>query len=213
MKEAFPSPQVGILLLKFRLAAKGIKHFIRSPRPPPPPPTSGEDLKSHVRPKKTFGMPSTHSTALSFYFFYLVPALLFPAPIMTLFPFALPLRIILPTSVQMYIPDSAKAVTKLRARGAFRSAPIISTSRKLNLSDPQANLSTFWITAYWIGGVWSRVELGYHTYAQVWGGVAFGWLISSIWRGLWLYNPALEGWMQGWIDRIWALGLELVSRR
>ena len=158
-------------------------------------------------------MPSTHSTALSFYFFYLVPALIFPSTWMSIIPFALPLRITLTDSLLELIPSSHTVVAKFRAGGSFTSAPIASGGRRLRLSNAQGYLSAVGITLYWIGGVWSRVELGYHTYSQVWGGVAFGWLVSAIWRGLWLYNPALEPWLQGWIDRIWSLGVQLTQGR
>lgn len=46
--------------------------MIRQPRPPAPPSEFGN---APVRPKRTYGMPSTHSTALAFYFFYLWPKL------------------------------------------------------------------------------------------------------------------------------------------
>ena len=51
--------------------AKLIKHLIKAPRPPPP----AFSTPSQVRPKQTYGMPSTHSTALSFYLAYLIPLL------------------------------------------------------------------------------------------------------------------------------------------
>lgn len=46
--------------------------MIKQPRPPAPAPEFGN---APVRPKRTYGMPSTHSTALAFYFFYLWPRL------------------------------------------------------------------------------------------------------------------------------------------
>lgn len=49
-----------------------MKHTIKQPRPPAPAPEFGN---APVRPKRTYGMPSTHSTALAFYFFYLWPRL------------------------------------------------------------------------------------------------------------------------------------------
>ncbi|CAK9784478.1 hypothetical protein CC85DRAFT_284742 [Cutaneotrichosporon oleaginosum] len=49
-----------------------IKRTIRQPRPPPPPPST---KPAPVRPKRTYGMPSTHSTALGFYFAYMWPLL------------------------------------------------------------------------------------------------------------------------------------------
>ncbi|BEJ16984.1 hypothetical protein CspHIS471_0603850 [Cutaneotrichosporon sp. HIS471] len=49
-----------------------IKRTIQQPRPPPPPPST---KPAPVRPKRTYGMPSTHSTALGFYFAYMWPLL------------------------------------------------------------------------------------------------------------------------------------------
>ncbi|WVQ85157.1 hypothetical protein IAT38_007322 [Cryptococcus sp. DSM 104549] len=61
------------------LSAKVLKEFIRHPRPPPPP--SSEP--SRRRPKRTYGMPSTHSSALTFYLAYLLPLI----PTLPLSPF------------------------------------------------------------------------------------------------------------------------------
>ncbi|ORX34905.1 hypothetical protein BD324DRAFT_633132 [Kockovaella imperatae] len=192
------------------LSAKGIKHFIRSPRPPPPPPTSNTDLKSHVRPKKTYGMPSTHSTALSFYFFYLVPELLLSSQMLASLPFTLGIRIPLPASIRPYIP-SFSAVPKLRSAGTFGSVRPPRKEILDSLTTGQRWSSAIGITAYWLGGLWSRIELGYHTYSQVVVGAAFGWLLSTLWRGVWIANPALGPWLQGWIDTVWNLGRGLLS--
>lgn len=51
--------------------ARIAKRVIKQPRPPPP----SESEPSRVRPKRTSGMPSTHSTALAFYLVYLWPLL------------------------------------------------------------------------------------------------------------------------------------------
>lgn len=53
--------------------AKVAKKLIREPRPDTPPPESTKTAP--VKTKQTYGMPSTHSTALSYYFFYLFPIL------------------------------------------------------------------------------------------------------------------------------------------
>lgn len=50
-----------------------IKRIVRLPRPAAPPPTSTRPAP--VRPKKTYGMPSTHSTALTFFMVYIFPLL------------------------------------------------------------------------------------------------------------------------------------------
>jgi dolichyldiphosphatase len=92
-------------------------------------------------------MPSTHSTALSFYFFYLFPFIL-----------------------------SSHISTPLRISGVVGLA------------------------GYWIGGLWSRVELGYHDYKQVSAGVALGIILAGMWRGLWEYG-GFQGHLQ-WLEDI-----------
>lgn len=129
-------------------SARAIKHLLRSPRPPPPP---TESQPSQVRPKKTYGLPSTHSTALTFYATYLVPLL-----------------------------------------------PSLSSHLPLPIWSAQLG-----VIGYWVGGVWSRVELGYHTPLQVLGGVMLGAVLAVVWRGLWVGWPGFEGLLQGVIDWVW----------
>ncbi|KAK8844579.1 hypothetical protein IAR55_006426 [Kwoniella newhampshirensis] len=130
--------------LNSSLSAKVLKKFIRSPRPPPPPPTSSKP--SSIRPKRTYGMPSTHSTALTFYFSYLLP--LFPH---------LPYPLLV--------------------------GPLI--------------------TSYWIGGLWSRKELGYHTWEQIGVGAGFGAILAIAWRGVWEQCPIIGSTLQWLIDTTW----------
>ncbi|KIR62592.1 hypothetical protein I314_03538 [Cryptococcus bacillisporus CA1873] len=123
------------------LTAKALKKLIRGPRPPPPPDSSA----SPVRPKKTYGMPSTHSTALTFYAAYMLPSL---------------------------------------------------------SSLPLPYLSGLGIVGYWASGLWSRKELGYHTWEQIGAGALTGVLMSLIWRGIW-NNWDVEGTLQPLIDHVW----------
>ncbi|ODN75532.1 hypothetical protein L202_06657 [Cryptococcus amylolentus CBS 6039] len=139
--------------LSSSLSAKVLKKMIRQPRPPPPPSSS---KPSKIRPKKTYGFPSTHSSALSFYFFYL-----------------LPLFSCLPTSSS--IPLSAE-VQRWGAGAA--------------------------VTSYWAAGLWSRKELGYHTWEQILAGAAWGGVVAWAWGVVW-EKFALQGPVQGLIDGIW----------
>lgn len=98
-------------------------------------------------------MPSTHSTALSFYLFYILP--------------------LIPFLEQFPTPAS-----KWLAGGV--------------------------IGCYWMGGIWSRVELGYHTWNQCCGGIVLGWLVSKAWFQIWLANPYhLRHHLQLFIDVVW----------
>lgn len=60
------------------------------------------------------------------------------------------------------------------------------------------------ITAYWVGGIWSRVELGYHTYPQCYGGIGLGTLLAIAWRVMWEKNGWLGDGLQRLIDVVWA---------
>ena len=66
---AVGASQLGTLMPNKLTVAKGIKKVVRQPRPPPAADTSSYSR----RPKKTYGMPSTHSTALTFFYAYLAP--------------------------------------------------------------------------------------------------------------------------------------------
>ena len=100
-------------------------------------------------------MPSTHSTALSFYFFYLVP----------------------------YFPHWTRP-------WLYGTA----------------------VTVYWAAGVWSRVKLGYHTWEQVLGGVAFGAALAWGWRSAWKANPWIGRELQGLVDVVVARTMALLGR-
>ncbi|KAK4684633.1 hypothetical protein P7C73_g5532, partial [Tremellales sp. Uapishka_1] len=140
--------------------AKCIKHLIRDPRPLPP----ATAANPSPRTKTSYGMPSTHSTALTFIYVYLFPL----TPTLTAY-----------TASALGIHDS----TMLRS--AIRLA----------------------LTAYWLGGLWSRVELGYHDPMQVLGGVVLGVAMAGGWRVLWETMGGSTGawgrWGQSWIDYLW----------
>ena len=129
-------------------------------------------------------MPSTHSTALTFYFAYLVPALLAPA-------------------LRFATSHIAIAAPSALSRPSWLSHPTV--AHAVSLSQPARYLAAAAITAYWIGGVWSRIELGYHTYGQCFGGVGLGIAMAAVWRAWWDSNPWLGVGLQGLIDRIWML--------
>ncbi|WVR03256.1 hypothetical protein IAU60_000247 [Kwoniella sp. DSM 27419] len=132
--------------LNSSLSAKILKEAIRDPRPPPPP---SDSKASPVRPKRTYGMPSTHSTALTFYFIYLLPY-------------------------------------------AYR------------LPNPWSYFGAIGVTAYWVLGLWSRKALGYHTFKQVLGGVAYGTLLAVGWKAAWYAYPTIGTHFQHIIDWVWS---------
>lgn len=90
-------------------------------------------------------MPSTHSTALTFYAAYILPSLS-----------SLPLPYLLGLGV----------------------------------------------VGYWAAGLWSRKELGYHTWEQIGAGALTGGILTWIWRGIW-NNWDVEGTLQPLIDHVW----------
>jgi dolichyldiphosphatase len=111
-------------------------------------------------------MPSTHSTALSFYLFYLLPL----APLLA----------------------------------SHLSTHLSSFLQRRVVVSPW--LVRIGLGAYWIGGLWSRVRLGYHTVAQVLVGAIFGGLLAAAWRWGWELNRGwLRGSLQSVIDQVWAI--------
>jgi len=62
------------------------------------------------------------------------------------------------------------------------------------------------VTGYWIGGLWSRVELGYHDYKQIAGGVGLGSVLAIIWRAGWEVG-GFGRELQGLVDHIWGITL------
>ncbi|WWC85518.1 uncharacterized protein L201_000382 [Kwoniella dendrophila CBS 6074] len=132
--------------LNSSLSAKLLKELIRNPRPPPPDPTSSI---SKIRPKRTYGMPSTHSTSLTFYFIYLIPYV-------------------------RYLPF------------------------------PLDILGGIGLTGYWLLGLWSRKQLGYHTWEQIFGGVAYGTFLALSWRLVYNKYPFIGSRIQYITDIVWS---------
>ncbi|TXT10684.1 hypothetical protein VHUM_02189 [Vanrija humicola] len=133
------------------LMAKVAKKLIREPRPDSPPPDSNKTAP--VKSKQTYGMPSSHSTALSYYFFYLFPLL------------------------------------PLATSSAWGERAVLTAVCALT--------------------IWSRVELGYHTVAQVLGGGVVGAVGAVTWSTLWNSVPAIETTLQSAIswtrDLVWPM--------
>ncbi|OCF33102.1 hypothetical protein I316_05147 [Kwoniella heveanensis BCC8398] len=111
-------------------------------------------------------MPSTHSTALTFYFIYLLP-------------FAL-------------------STSKLSATGRATA-----TAAGLGLPTPLSLVAASGLIAYWSAGLWSRKELGYHTWEQVFGGAAYGTILALGWKAAWKAYPAIGEGLQYLIDTVW----------
>jgi dolichyldiphosphatase len=44
------------------------------------------------------------------------------------------------------------------------------------------------LTVAWVMGLWSRRELGYHTFAQIAAGAAIGAVAALTWHQIWLHN-------------------------
>ncbi|WWC57789.1 uncharacterized protein I303_100324 [Kwoniella dejecticola CBS 10117] len=131
--------------LNSSLSAKLLKNLIRNPRPPPP---DASSKPSKIRPKRTYGMPSTHSTALTFYFVYLIPLV-------------------------RYLPFPLDWIAALGVGG------------------------------YWVLGLWSRKELGYHTWEQVLGGALYGTLLALGWKAAYIRYPSIGATIQRVVDVVW----------
>ncbi|KAK6904963.1 hypothetical protein L486_02567 [Kwoniella mangroviensis CBS 10435] len=132
--------------LNSSLSAKLLKNLIRNPRPPPPDPSSSP---SKIRPKRTYGMPSTHSTALTFYFIYLIPYVQY-------------------------------------------------------LSFPLSWLAGIGVSGYWVLGLWSRKQLGYHNWQQVLGGALYGTLLALGWKWVYGMHPWIGKGIQVIVDGVCA---------
>lgn len=66
------------------------------------------------------------------------------------------------------------------------------------------------LVAYWAGGIWSRVKLGYHTPEQVVGGVIFGAGLAMGWRSIWRNSEFVRNGLAGIIDWTWSEGVKVV---
>jgi membrane-associated phospholipid phosphatase len=67
------------------------------------------------------------------------------------------------------------------------------------------------LVAYWLGGIWGRVKLGYHTPEQVIGGVVFGAGLAMGWRSIWRNNEFIRNGLAGIIDFVWSDGVKVVQ--
>lgn len=68
------------------------------------------------------------------------------------------------------------------------------------------------LVAYWAGGIWSRVKLGYHTPEQVVGGVIFGMGLAMGWRSIWRNNEWVRDGLARLIEWVWGEGVKVFNR-
>ncbi|GAA5974637.1 hypothetical protein JCM5350_001229 [Sporobolomyces pararoseus] len=153
---------VGTLVAAF--SAKVLKKFIKQPRP-----------AGSKKYEKTYGMPSTHSSSISFFGVYLSLSSLL-LPLHPRFTSLIPLY-------DHYVPSPSAIPSSLYSHH-LTSHPF---ERILRLS----------LAAFFIFGsasvCWSRVRLGHHTKAQVIAGAGLGSTIAFIWLSIWL---GIDGWSQ-----------------
>jgi dolichyldiphosphatase len=87
--------------------------------------------------------------------------------------------------------------------------PVIPTLGALEAGTPSPSLSVgssllgIALTGLWAAGLWSRVELGYHTPQQVFGGAALGAVLAPAWALVWAKNPGVGAVIQRSIDTVW----------
>ncbi|GAA5893280.1 uncharacterized protein JCM6883_007619 [Sporobolomyces salmoneus] len=152
----------GTLVAAF--SAKVLKKCIKQPRP--------EGAKKF---EKTYGMPSTHSSSISFFGVYLsLSSLLLPLHprITSLIPL-----------YDTYVPSPS-------------TIPASFLSHHLT-SHPCEKIVRLLLAGFFIFGsasvCWSRVRLGHHTKAQVFAGAGLGSIIAFVWLSIWL---GIDGWSQ-----------------
>ncbi|GAA5844689.1 hypothetical protein JCM3766R1_005988 [Sporobolomyces carnicolor] len=153
---------VGTLVAAF--SAKVLKKFIKQPRP-----------AGSKKYEKTYGMPSTHSSSISFFGVYLSLSSLL-LPLHPRFTSLIPLY-------DRYVPPPSTIATSLYFHH-LTSHPL---ERIVRLS----------LAAFFVFGsasvCWSRVRLGHHTKAQVFAGAGLGSSIAFVWLSIWL---GVKGWSQ-----------------
>ncbi|KAK4055577.1 hypothetical protein OIV83_000123 [Microbotryomycetes sp. JL201] len=152
----------GTLVAAF--SAKSLKKVIRQPRP-----TGAKKFE------KTYGMPSTHSSAISFFGTYL-----------SLSSLLLPLHPRVTSLVPLY--DSW---LRPLSPGAVEPSFWRSLTRQYG-----ERLTRIVMAATFLFGAasvcWSRVRLGHHTPAQVVAGVSLGSAVAIAWMALWLGSAEIQ---------------------
>ncbi|GAA6008898.1 hypothetical protein JCM11491_003825 [Sporobolomyces phaffii] len=153
---------VGTLVAAF--SAKVLKKCIKQPRP-----------AGSKKYEKTYGMPSTHSSSISFFGVYLSLSSLL-LPLHPRFTSLIPLY-------DRFVPSASPVPASLYSHH-LTSHPFERTVRLA-------------LAAFFIFGsasvCWSRVRLGHHTRAQVIAGASLGSTIAFAWLSIWL---GLDGWSQ-----------------
>ncbi|KAH9460253.1 hypothetical protein MJO29_004202 [Puccinia striiformis f. sp. tritici] len=161
------------------VTAKILKRLLRQPRP----------IEST---KKSFGMPSTHSSSITYFGIYLLLVCL-------LLPIHQKLTRLLPGSGGLEAISSASEVetttsgqVRNNQKDEFSSWADRLKGNYYSVEDPPSFLNIFlrllYGTTFMMISVvvcWSRIKFGHHTYKQVVTGATIGALIGAIWFGIW----------------------------
>ncbi|KNZ47496.1 hypothetical protein VP01_635g7 [Puccinia sorghi] len=158
-------------------AAKILKRCIKQPRP-----TEST--------KKSFGMPSTHSSSITFYGVYLLLACLL-LPIHQRMTSLLPGTVIETGGPEVTVYSRARNNQKDSFSNWAHEIPggqptaesVEGLSRLLNAFLRLLYGSTFILIAVVV--CWSRVKFGHHTLKQVIAGASIGGMIGAAWFGIW----------------------------
>ncbi|KAM0788904.1 hypothetical protein ACM66B_002986 [Microbotryomycetes sp. NB124-2] len=155
----------GTLVAAF--SAKLLKKVIKQPRP-----TGAKKFE------KTYGMPSTHSSAISFFGTYLSLSSI----LLRLHP-----------RVTSLVPWYDKWLSPLGPGQTFDQSVGFLTSWTRHYGERVTR--TIMALAFLFGAAsvcWSRVRLGHHTPAQVVAGVSLGSTVAIVWMALWLGTGEVE---------------------
>jgi dolichyldiphosphatase len=144
-------------------------------------------------------MPSTHSTALTFYWVYLLPMI----------PSLTPIVIRSLGSVSRHLASLLARLPLLEGSARVLEQPIQLAALNRGYPSFGSTLLGAGLTGLWAAGLWSRVELGYHTPQQVFAGAALGAVLAPAWALAWVNNPDLGAVVQRSIDMVWE---EVVGR-
>ncbi|KAG0139484.1 hypothetical protein CROQUDRAFT_666425 [Cronartium quercuum f. sp. fusiforme G11] len=139
----------GLGAISATISAKLLKRFIRQPRP----------IESN---KGTYGMPSTHSSSISFFGIYLFLCCLL-----------LPLHFRLIPLVSPFLSSQTLLSLLDQADEPSSSSRLLRTFAGLSFLIASAIVC------------WSRVKLGYHTPSQVLAGALIGSIFGTFWFSLW----------------------------